>query len=69
MNAIKNVLENPEVIKELKVEAKKISFLYKNGDRFTYSGLIILVFVGVFYWLSSFKNIYLLRRQKAITGL
>lgn len=56
MNAIKNVLENPEVIKELKVEAKKISFWYKNGDRFTYSGLIILVFVGVFYWLSSFKK-------------
>jgi uncharacterized protein len=56
MNAIKNVLENPEVIKDLKVEAQKNSFLYKNGDDLLSAAIVILVFVAIFYWLSSFKK-------------
>ena len=56
MNAIKNVLENPEVIKELKVEAQKNSFWYKNGDDLLAAAIVVLVFVAIFYWLSSFKK-------------
>ncbi len=56
MNAIKNVLQNPEVIKELKVEAQKNSFWYKNSDHLLSGGAVILVFIAIFYWLSSFKK-------------
>lgn len=56
MNVIKNVLENPEVIKELKVEARRTSFWYKNSDHLLGAGLVIFVFISAFYWLSSFKK-------------
>ncbi|MCH5715846.1 TPM domain-containing protein [Niabella hibiscisoli] len=56
MNAIKNVLQNPEVIKELKVEAEQNSFWYKNSDQLLSAGAVILVFMAIFYWLSSFKK-------------
>lgn len=56
MSAIKNVLKNPEVIKELKAEAQKNSFLYKNGDDLLSAGIVMLVFIAIFYWLSSFKK-------------
>ncbi len=56
MNAIKNVLQNPEVIKELKVEAEQNSYWYKNSDQLLSAGAVILVFTAIFYWLSSFKK-------------
>lgn len=56
MNAIKSVLQNPEVIKELKAGARKNSLLYKKGDDLLSAAIVVLLFTAIFYWLSSFKK-------------
>lgn len=69
MNAVKNILSDPDSVKELKAEMRKRSFWYKNQSPLFSLLIVIVIFLALYRWMGIVEKQLKIKKKTGTAAL